>query len=307
MPVNLELLRTFADLARSPSLGAAAARRHVTKSAVSQQIKTLEAQLGVRLFERVGRGLRPTQAAAALAATLGSAFAAIDDALDAARAAEGTIRGEVRLGAPRPFTRAYLRGRLAGLLAAHGELVLDVTFGTPTELERALVAGDLDLAVLARPPESTAIEAAPFVVETFEAVAAPAYLRARGTPRTAADFDAHRLIVFGGDLPMHAAWWRATFGPRAPLRGRITCRIASLDEMLALAAAGAGIAVLPDYFVAPALAAREVVALTPGATRRRARNEILLAQRRGAASSARVRAVYDGLCGGRGTNAEPRR
>jgi DNA-binding transcriptional LysR family regulator len=157
------------------------------------------------------------------------------------------------------------------------------------------VAGDLDLAVLARPPESAAIEAAPLVVEVFEAVAAPAYLRARGTPRTAADFDAHRLIVFGRDLPMHAAWWRATFGPRAPLRGHTACRIASLDEMLALAVAGAGIAVLPDYFVAPALAAREVVAITPGGARRRARNEILLAQRRGAIPSARVRAVREAL------------
>jgi len=293
--VNLELLRTFVDLARSPSLAAAAARRHVTRSAVSQQVKTLEAQLGVRLFERVGRGLRPTAGAAALAAALADAFAAIDDALDAARAAEGAVRGEVRLGAPRPFTRVYLRERLARLVAAHEELVVDVAFGAPAELERALLAGDLDLAVLARPPESSAIEAAPMVVEMFAAVASPAYLRARGTPRTAADFDAHRLVVFDRDLPMHAAWWRATFGARAPVRGKVACRIASLDEMLALAITGAGIAVLPDYFVAPALAAREVVAIAPGGARRRARNEILLAQRRGAVPSARVRAVRDAL------------
>jgi DNA-binding transcriptional LysR family regulator len=292
--VNLELLRTFVDLARSPSLAAAAARRHVTRSAVSQQVKTLEAQLGLRLFERVGRGLRPTASAASLAAALAGAFSAIDDALDAVRDATGAIRGEVRLGAPRPFTRTFLRERLARLIAAHDELVVDVAFGTPTELERALVVGDLDLAVLARPPESNALETVPMRVETFAAVASPGYLRAWGTPRTAADFAAHRLIVFARDLPMHAAWWQATFGARAPMRGRVVCRVASLDEMLALAVAGAGITVLPDYFVAAALAAREVVALAPGA-KRRARNEILLAQRRGAIASARVRAVREAL------------
>ncbi len=296
--MNLELLRTFVDLARSPNLAGAAARRHVTRSAVSQQMKTLEAQLGVRLFERVGRSLRPTASAAGLAAALTGAFSTIDGALDAVRDAEGAIRGEVRLGAPRPFTRAYLRERLARLIAAHGELVVDVAFGTPTELERALVAGDLDLAVLARPPESGAIETALLVVETFTAVASPGYQRERGTPRSAADFEDHRLIVFDRDLPMHAAWWRATFGARAPMRGRVVCRVASLDEMLALAAAGAGIAVLPDYFIAPALAAREVVAIAPGA-KRRARNPILLAARRGAVPSARVRALREALTGTR--------
>jgi len=294
--MNLELLRTFTDLARSPNLAAAAARRHVTRSAVSQQVKTLEAQLGLRLFERVGRGLRPTASAARLAAALGGAFAAIDEALDAARDAEGAIRGEVRVGAPRPFTRAYLRERLGRLIAAHGELVVDLAFGTPTELERALLAGDLDLAVLVRPADSDAIETTRLVVETFAAVASPAYLRVHGTPHAAADFDRHRLIVFDRDLPMHAAWWRATFGARAPLRGRVACRVASLDEMLALAVAGAGITVLPDYFLAPALTAREVVAVAPRA-RRRATNEILLAQRRGAIPSARIRAVRAALAG----------
>jgi DNA-binding transcriptional LysR family regulator len=299
--MNLELLRTFVDLARSPGLASVAARRHVTKSAVSQQMKALEAQLGVRLFERVGRTIRPTESAQALAAPLAAAFAAVDDALDALRDAEGTVRGQVRIGAPRPFTRAWLRPRLARLLASHPELVVDVSFGVPTELERALLAGDLDLAVLARAPESDAVATAPLFVETFEAVASRAYVRAHGSPETAADFERHRLVVFDRDLPMHGPWWRATFGGRAPLRGRVVCRVASLDEMLALATEGLGIAVLPDYFVAPALAARQLVIIRPSAHGRRAtaaKNTIFLAERRGAVVPARVRTMREALLGG---------
>lgn len=292
--MNLELLRTFVDACRAPSLGAAAARRHVTKSAVSQQIKTLEAQLGVRLFDRVGRHVRPTEAARALAASLGDAFARVDEALAAVAAAESAVRGVVRIGAPRPFARAWLRPRLAALLAAHPELELDVAFGLPSELERALVAGDLDLAVLARDAEAPSLEARRLFVETFVAVAAPAYLRAHGTPRSAADLAAHRFVVFDRDLPMHAAWWRAAVGARSASSVKIACRVASLDEMLGLVTLGAGIAVLPDYFVAGAVAAKEVVVVTP--PRRGApKNPIVLAWRREAAEGARLSAVRDAL------------
>jgi len=299
-PPNLELLRTFVAAEAAPTLAAAAASRHVTKSAVSQQLKTLEAQLGVALFEKVGRNVRPTEAARALASTLRAAFATIDDSVEAAREVQSAVRGDVRIGSPRPFARVWLRPRLPELLHAHPDLLLDVTFGVPSELERRTLAGELDLAILVRAPESAALEMAPLFVETFEAVASAGYLRAHGTPRSAEELAAHRLIVFDRDLPMHAAWWRASFGGRAALRGAVACRIASLDEMLALAAAGAGIAVLPDYFVAEAVAAGDVVAIRPrsaSSTRRAApaKNAIVLAWRRGAAGSARVRAVRDTL------------
>ncbi len=293
--MNLELLRTFVAAEAAPTLSAAAATRRVTKSAISQQLKTLEAQLGVTLFERVGRNVRPTDAARTLAASLRAAFATIDDSVDAARERQGAVRGLVRVGAPRPFAGFWLRPRLAALLGAHRELVIEVTFGVPSELERRLAAGDLDLAILVRGPETPAVETKPLFVETFEAVASPRYLERQGTPRTADDFEQHRLVVFDEDLPMHAAWWRAAFGGRAALRGRIACRIASLDEMRALAIAGAGVAVLPDYFVADAVADGSLVVVNPRARKSSARNPIVLAWRRGIAQTARLRAVRDAL------------
>lgn len=292
---NLELLRTFVMAEAAPTLSAAAAIRRVTKSAVSQQVKTLEAQLGVTLFERVGRNVRPTDAARALAASLRSAFAIIDDSVDAARERQGTVRGVVRIGAPRPFASFWLRPRLAALLAAHRDLVAEVTFGVPTELERRLVAGDLDLAIMVRGPEASSIETSPLFVETFDAYASPSYVKEIGAPRSADDFAEHRFVVFDEDLPMHAAWWRATFGARAPLQGKIACRVASLDEMRALAIASAGIAVLPDYFVESALAAKELVTVTPRTRKTIAKNPIVLAWRRGIAETARLRATREAL------------
>lgn len=290
--MDLEHLRTFLAAADAPTLAAAAAERHVTKSAISQQLKVLEAGMGFPLFERAGRNIRPTEAGRALAASLRVAFAAVDDAIDQARAGVEEIGGEVRIGAPRPFTAAWLRPRLARLVADNPRLTLDVSFGGPSELERRLLAREIDFAVLTREAEAQSVEQETLFVETFLAVAAPRYLQQRGTPRTAGEIEEHRMIVFDRDLPMLAPWWRAAFGARTPLRGDVACRVASLDEMLALAEAGAGIAVLPDYFVEKSVE-RGRLAIVPA--KRPAKNAIVLAWRRGAIPTARFRAVKDAL------------
>ena len=79
MFINYELLRTLVDAGSAPTFRDAAARRRVTPSAVSHQVKTLEAQLGVVLFERVGRNARLTPAGARLVDALRIELARIDD------------------------------------------------------------------------------------------------------------------------------------------------------------------------------------------------------------------------------------
>ena len=201
----------------------------------------------------------------------------------------------MRLGAPRPFTRAWLRPRLAALLEAHPALVLTVRFGVPSELARALVVGELDLAVLSADVPSPLLERETIFVETFVAVASPAYLAAHGTPRTPDALLTHRFLAFDRDLPMHGPWWRAAFG-RTKAEARVVAWVESLDELLGLAAAGAGITVLPDYFVADALARGEVVVVAPKGKRPlAAKNPIVAAWRRGARPSARLEAVRAAL------------
>src|SRR5258706_3630241 len=53
-------LETLLAVARTGSVGAAARQRHITSSAVSQQIRRLEGHFGIKLFERAGRGVRLT-------------------------------------------------------------------------------------------------------------------------------------------------------------------------------------------------------------------------------------------------------
>ena len=288
LAINHDLLRTFVEAGSAATFAAAAARRRISPSAVSQQIATLESQLGVALFERLGRRARLTETGRALLAALAGRLSEIDELLDAAKEARHVVRGTVRIGAPGPFARVWLRPRLVELHEAYPGLVLEARFNVPSVLAKGLKAGEFDFCVLANPPDDPGFETAPLFVEQFIAVASPAHVQKQGRPRSASEFRAHPFIVFDDDLAMHAPWWRSGFGRREPLPPNIVAKVASLDEMLALATAGVGIAVLPNYFVRSSLAAGAVVGLSgPRAGGGQARNQILLAWRKAAARTQR--------------------
>lgn len=291
--INQELLRSFVAIAAERTFARAAAARHVSKSAISQQMKVLEAQLGQPLFERVGRHAVITAPARRLAETLRNEFQIIDDAVATLSASHAELSGEVALGAPRLFASMWVRPRIAALMGATPALRLRLRFGTPTELEAQLIARELDLAVLVRPPTSNAVHARPIYNEVLCAYGPRPARGAR--PLTLQQLRAARWIAFDPDLAMHAPWWRAHGGRRAGRQGEIVAYVASLDEMLALVEAGVGHAVLPAYVAAPALAAGRVVQHLRRADAPEVSNRIYLAWRDGAIATARLDAVRAAL------------
>jgi DNA-binding transcriptional LysR family regulator len=299
MAVSYDLLRTFVSAAEAGSFAAAAREARVSVSAISQKVRALEAQLGIPLFERLGRRVRLTGAGGTLLGTLKEEFARIDGALAGVAEDFTQVRGRVAVGSPRTFGRHWLRPRLYPLLSAHEALQVDMEFNVPSVLERRLLEGALDLTILVRPAELPGVETVRLAHETFVAVGSAAYVRRWGQPRTLAEFQAQRWAVFDRDLPMHAPWWRASFGPKAALPTRIVCCVPSLEELLALAEAGVALTVLPDYLVAPAVEERRVVVLAPAAgqysRQRAAGNTLFLAWRQGLVESARIRVVRQAL------------
>src|SRR5678810_1425810 len=97
--MNLDRLRTFRVLADSLHMRRTAARLHLSQSAVSQQISTLEDEIGVMLFERIGRRIFLTPAGRALAEESGKLLAAVERALEGVRSFGTGESGRLRLGA----------------------------------------------------------------------------------------------------------------------------------------------------------------------------------------------------------------
>jgi DNA-binding transcriptional LysR family regulator len=288
--VSLESLKTLVAVVRAGSQREGAKTRGLSVPTVSQQLTSLEAKLGMPLFERVGRRALPTPEARRLVGALAPAFDAIVDALDAAIGAHRGVAGPVAIGAPRPFGAHWLTPRMNELLRVRPGLVLTLRYGGPSELESRLLEGTLDLAILVREPSRDGVVAQRLHEEQLVAVA-DRPLRAE----TSQDALAWSWLAFDEDRPLLERWWRGTFGGRARMpepRGFA----ADLPALRALASAGHGVVVLPDYFVADDLAAGRLHAVRL-ARARRVRNVLYVAWRKGSIASPRRTAVLDAIVG----------
>lgn len=237
---SLNGLRAFEAMGRTGSATRAAQELNVTHSAVSRQVKALEAALGVRLFEGPKHGLRLTEQGRTLLAGLTEGF-------DKLAAAVGRIRErrELRLAVHPSLAVKWLVPRLADLEARHPEIVLHIT-----ELEnRALKQRGADLAlrhVDAAMRDTPGLEV--LAENRVGPVCAPAL--------AASIMTSTRLITRTREI----AWaeWSELSGQAQPGgRSRV---LPHQHVVLDAALAGLGAAVLPWMIVADDIAAGRLVA-----------------------------------------------
>src|SRR5215467_2161955 len=120
----MQALRAFEAAARERSLTRAAESLHLTHGAISHQIKALEAELGVRLVERAGRGIRLTDEGERFANRVRTSLAELSAAMR-----EVTDRAnprQLRVTVMPSFAARWLLPRIGGFLAAHPDIDLDV-------------------------------------------------------------------------------------------------------------------------------------------------------------------------------------
>ncbi|WP_432014686.1 LysR family transcriptional regulator [Streptomyces cucumeris] len=154
--MDTRLLRTFAALMRTGSFTATAAELHLAQSTVTVQIRTLERELGTRLFDRLPSGTLPTSTGRRL-------LKEAEDVLDAearlraaaaagsADTADGTVEGQVVLGAGESLCASRLPGLIASLRRSHPGIDLELhAVGTEAAVA-GLRSGRLDLVLLLEP------------------------------------------------------------------------------------------------------------------------------------------------------------
>lgn len=140
---SLTALRTFEAAARHAHFGRAAQELCVTDSAVSHQIRQLEEQLGVSLFEREGRQVRPSAPARRLLHSLQQAFELILDACDELR--DPGSQAQLRVAVTTELAQKWLVGRLADFAERHPQITLHLH---EQPLEAQLPGVEMDLAII---------------------------------------------------------------------------------------------------------------------------------------------------------------
>jgi len=122
----LHVLPTFRTVARLANLRAAADELHLTHSAVSQQIRLLEEQIGFQLFDRRGRRIALNNAGSALLRAVEPALDQIDEGLRAASVAAGGGRDYLRVTSLPSFAQRWLLPRMASWRAAHPDIGMEL-------------------------------------------------------------------------------------------------------------------------------------------------------------------------------------
>ncbi|MGA3215036.1 MAG: LysR family transcriptional regulator [Acidimicrobiales bacterium] len=149
--IDVRRLRALQAVVETGSVSAAAGLLSYSPSAVSQQMSALEREVGVRLFERAGRGVRPTDAALLLCEHATRVLASINDAEDAIAALASGHSGRIRLGAFPTAGSSLVPGALAAFQALHPKVALDLVVVEGYEGITNLRSGSIDVLVAVEP------------------------------------------------------------------------------------------------------------------------------------------------------------
>ncbi|MCF3134694.1 LysR family transcriptional regulator [Streptomyces olivochromogenes] len=280
---DLGILRTFLCVYRSGGVAKAAVLLGLSQPAVSRHLKTLEGIMGRPLFDRLGRGVAPTQAGVLLANQIAAHLDALEGAMDALPPPSATA--PVLLGAPSDLLSVHVLPKLTPLLARGVDVHCRI--GLSPELAQTLLHDELDLVVV------TKIEQAPTKQLHLRHLREEEFVlvgRAGEAPYVP-ETDTRRFIGYSPTMPMARRYFRTCWGIQPPAPA---LTVADLRTVVAAVAAGTGLSVVPRYLAQEALDDGRLSLLhTPVAP---VSNSIYLATRRGREHLPQIKAAFELLC-----------
>ena len=250
---RLDDLRAFVAVAQERSFTKAAAKLAVSQSALSHTMRELEERLGVRLLTRTTRSVSPTEAGERLFHTLAPRFDEIDAELAAITELRKKPAGTIRITATEYAADAILLPKLARLLREYPDIKVEIVidYGLTDIVAKQFDAGVRSGEQVAK--DMIAVRIGPDM--RMAVVGSPSYFKGRAEPRKPQDLINHNCITLR--LPTHGglyAWEFEKSGRelRVRVEGQLTYNTTA--QMLSAAAAGLGLAYVPEGLVQPHLA-----------------------------------------------------
>lgn len=253
MAVELADLSAFVEVARSKGFRDAARTAGGSASGLSEAVRRLETQMGVRLLNRTTRSVAPTEAGERLLERLGPALAEVEAALDVVNSFRDRATGTLKLNVPVSAARLVLPAIVPPFLAAYPDIRLEVI--AEESFVDVLAAGcdagirygerlELDMIAVPIGPRH----------QRFALGAAPSYLDRRGRPEHPRDLLNHSCLQ--GRFPSGAkmAWEfeRNSEVIKVDANGPLTVSLGGATDLLVDAAiAGIGIVPLFDDWLRP--------------------------------------------------------
>ncbi len=258
--MNTQALHLFVDVAHSGSFAAVARQRNQDPSQISRTIAQLEAELGVRLFQRSTRKMLLTEAGARLLdkveALLEELRGALEEATSAAREPSGTLR----ITASVTFGHHCVLPLLKEFRSLYPKIKIDfVLSDDPLDL----IASHIDLAIRLGPSISGNLIVTKLLDSHYRVVASPEYIASSAPILQPSDLATHNCLLFPERI--FAPLWQFKQPGEAPetvpVRGDLI--LSTGDAIRQLALRGLGPALLPHWAILDALEEGRLIDLFP--------------------------------------------
>ncbi|XXY45834.1 LysR family transcriptional regulator [Sorangium sp. So ce269] len=255
--LEIRHLRLVRAIAEEGGPTRAAARLHLTQSAVSHQLAELEGRLGVALFTRVRRQLKLTPAGARLldaARTMLVDLARIERDLQYA----GSRRNEVfRIVVECFTTYHWLPPVLSALAADHPHVDVRIVLEARREPVAALLRGEIELAIVSSPVRDRALVVEPLFDDEWTVIVPPSHPLAARPYVTAIELGQEKLLTHDAPRSDVERLRELIASERAQMP--FAARVPLTDVLVELVKAGLGVGLVSRWAVAPAIARGEVV------------------------------------------------
>lgn len=243
--LTLKQFRYFEALAQHGHFGRAADASGISQPALSMQIKEMEADLGVKLFERAARHVRLTRFGEDFAPRVRDILRSVDEASDLARLAKNSLSGRLRIGVIPTIAPYLLPSFIAQLTRAHPTLDLHIRETLTPRLIEELSDGRIDAAIVALPVSEPSFEEVAIFDEDFVLIR-PDIDAKRPVPDAVDLAKMQLLLLEEGHCFRDQAL--AFCSLRSPLQ-REGLDGSSLSTLVQLVGAGIGVTLIPDMAV----------------------------------------------------------
>ena len=248
--MELRHLRYFVAVAEEQNVTRAAARLHVSQPPLSRQIRDLEDDLNIALFEHGAKAVRLTEAGKVFLTEARAVLNRVDEAVQMAKAVANGQQGEIYVGYAPSLTVELLPRALKHFQETHPEVRVQLHDLSTQEMLRGLRDGNLHVALMIQVSSKVL---AGFVFEELQRHAVcvavhPAHPLARARKVGLEQIADERLVAFTlADYPEHHAWMAELFAPlnRQP---QIMEEHDSATSLIAAVEAGRGIALVSQHF-----------------------------------------------------------
>jgi len=247
--LTLHRLRLFLAVLDSGGVARAAQARHLSQPAVSEHLRGLEAFFGVRLFERAGRGVRPTAAAHVIEPFVRQALGLVASAEQAAIELQGLRAGFVAVGASTTPGTYLLPEVLGRFHSAHPQIALTLRIGDSRQVEDWVAAGAVELGVVGAAPLRVGLSAERWVKDELVAIVARRHKLARRRTLQAGALAGEPYISREEGSSTRAVAERVFAGSGVTLRP--VMELGSTEAVREAVAAGLGVSVVSRHAVRP--------------------------------------------------------